>query len=462
MIAVRQADRAPAMSVARTGDERLGTLLWGATLVWIVGTATVFPIGNEALDAISVFTFDRLAFLVVLALLALTVVRRPSILRQADRLETIMAAYLAIVLLSWLSTASMKAAVDLKRDANLLLGSFLMPYAAFLIPRHCGWTRRQVQIAFVVTAIGVAAFLVAVGFVQALVDWTFLVLERYRDVHSNRARGTFPNAVDYAYLLGILLPVVLMVRVYSRRPWARALLLVCAGGVIEALLFSRLRVIWMALPLALLYLAAVNPPIRRQALLAALALLTVIALAALDIDLGRFAEPTGAVVQRGSSVAERMMDGEPIFNRVAVYATALNMIAHRPLLGFGFGAHTFQTARDPYLTSCCGVSPDWAAPCAVPHNEVLNVLVLVGLVGLLAYGALIAELWRHMSQRRRATADAPTATAVAAVQACLVMLILAAQLHDVMYLTAVQVVFFFFAGLVLPAAVPASREVGAR
>lgn len=257
--------------------------------------------------------------------------------------------------------------------------------------------------------------------------------------------------MHYAYVLGMLVPVVLMLRVYSERRWVRLLLLVVAGGLIEALLFSQLRIVWIALPLALLYLAAVNPPLRRHAAVAAIALVALVALATVGVDLRRFAGPDGAVRQKHGSVADRLIDEEPIFNRVAVYATALNMIVHRPLLGFGFGAHTFQTSREPYYASCCGVSPEWAVPCAVPHNEVLNLLVLVGLVGLVAYIAFIGELWRHLSRRRRAAVDAPTVTAIAAVQAGLVMLIVAAQLHDVMYLPAVQVVFFFFAGLVLPA-----------
>ena len=123
------------------------------------------------------------------------------------------------------------------------------------------------------------------------------------------------------------------------------------------------------------------------------------------------------------------------------------MIAHRPLVGFGFGAHTFEMSRAPYYASCCGVSPEWAVACVVPHNEVLNVLVLMGAAGLLVCVVLLRELWRQLAAGR-ASADPLQATLAACVLADFIMLIVTGQLHDVMYLYVAQVVFFFLAGLV--------------
>ena len=436
-----------ASAVERSG--RLAGALWPVTLAWIAARCTVFPLGDGALEAVSVFTFDRLAFLFVGALLVARVVRDPPVLRRTGRVEAAMAVYLAVIGLSWATTLRDKTAVDLKRDVELLSTCFVMPFAAFLIARHGGWTARQARAGMVVLVVSVGVFLVALGVVQALVDWRFLIEQPERSFHQTRARGPFDNALPYSLLLGLLVPTAIALAASERRR-RRILWLVLCAGLIEGLVLAQMRIVWIALPVALLYFAAVSPPVRRFATIAAMAMVAAVALAKSGLDLHSLAAPDGALSQPGAAVDVRIRDEEPIYNRVAVYATALNMIAHRPLFGFGFGAHTFEQWRDPYYTSCCGVPAVWAEGCAVPHNELLNALVLLGAVGLAVYLALLRELWRLLSSAR-ATLDGRAATLAAATQSCFVLLVIAGQLHDMMYQSQALVLFFFVAGLAAPA-----------
>jgi O-antigen ligase len=99
------------------------------------------------------------------------------------------------------------------------------------------------------------------------------------------------------------------------------------------------------------------------------------------------------------------------------------------------------------------VSPAWAESCAVPHNELLNALVLLGAVGLAVYLGLLRELWRLLSSAR-ATSDARAATLAAAAQSCFVLLAITGMFHDLMYQSPVLVPFFFLAGLAAPAKAP--------
>jgi O-antigen ligase len=436
-----------------------GGVLWAATLIWVVGMVTVFPIGNRALEAVSVFTYDRIAYLIVAALLAVAVVRNPAILRQFDRMELAIALYLAIVVTSWLTTLSDKHVVELKQDVDLLVLCFLMPFAAFVIGRHCGWTSAQIRTACWVIVIAACTYLIVLGLVQAFVDWRFLVAVADQDMHRRRARGSFPNAVPYAAFLSLLVLLALTLHAYEPQRRRRVLLLALCVGLVEALVLSRVRITWVALPIALLYLAAVDPPARRSAVAVSAALFATIALAFAGLDLHQLALPNGALAQPAAGVAERIADSEPMYNRVAVYATALNMIVHRPLLGFGVGARTFMDSRAPYYASCCGVSWEWAVPCAVPHNEVLNLLVLMGVVGLLAYLLLVSKLWRLLAARRRACPGTPRASLAACAQASFIVLAITAQLHDVMYFFSVQVLFFLVAGLVTQATAPAGGSL---
>lgn len=440
MLPVRAAD-----GVAR-GARRdpLAVALWAATLIWVIGMATLFPLGNERLDAISVFTFDRIAFLIVAALLAMVVARTPAMLRAWGGVEVAMAVYLLVVAASWTWTIPHKDLIDLKRDVNLLLTNFLMPYTAFLIARHAGWSRWQVRTTISLLVLSIGAYLVVVGLIQGLIDWRFLVAEADQSVHRSRARGPFPNAIAYSAMLAVLVPAALVLYADEQRRSRRVVLAVLCVGLIEALVLSQVRIVWLALPAALFYLAATHAPARRPALVVGVGVLAAVMLAWLGVDLGALAGPEGAAAQR--SVAERLAEAGPAYNRIAVWATGLNMVVHRPLFGFGFGARTFLDARQDYYTSCCGVDWRWAVECHVPHNELLNVLILLGAVGLLVYLGLLRELWRLLSSGRSASADSFLVALAAGVQATFLLLVLVGQLHDVMYFAAVQVVFFFLAG----------------
>jgi len=427
-----------------TASAPRGALLRIATVAWIAGMATLFPLGNDALEVVSILTFDRIAFLAVLALSAVEVIRRPRVLRHAGRVEAAFGAYLGVVLLSWLSSLSEKSALDAKRDGDLLLMCFAMPALAFAIARHGEWTHRQVRICAWVLFAGVGAYFVAVGFVQAFVDWSFLVPEAAWDVHRNRARGPFPNALPYSIVLALLLllaPFLAADGLPRRQRWWIGAL---GAALLEAFVLSRIRIVWAALATALSFVAFTGPPMRRTSLLmlSGLALAMFVAYSGLD---GRLALPRGALRVEGFS--ERVLDAEPVYNRIAVYSTALNMIRHRPLFGFGVGSRTFRNLKAEYYTSCCGVSVQWAESSDVPHNEILNLLVLMGVVGLLAYLGLVWTLWRSLSLAQEPLPDPGEAALMTCVRAQFILLVGTAVLHDTMYLAQAQVIFFFFAGL---------------
>lgn len=436
--------------------DRLGMALWVATLIWVVGMPTIFPIGNDALEAVSVFTFDRIGFLIAAGLFTVIVSRDPRMLRQVGRVELLMALYLAIAVLSWLTTLSGKPAVDLKRDINLLLTAFVMPYTAFVIARHGRWTRPQTTVSFTLVAVAIGLFLIAIGLVQGLVDWRFLVAEADQAVHRSRARGPFANAVPYALILSTLVPIAVGVYAHAVQRRRRVLLFCVCAGLIEGLILAQTRVVWLAVPAALAYFAAVCPPARRPALAMAAGLVAALVLAAAGVDHRLIASANGAASSPRGTIGERIQQAEPMYHRVAVWGTALNMIGHRPVFGFGFGARTFVASREGYYASCCGVAPEWAIPCAVPHNEALNVLVLLGVAGLVIYVGLLWSLWRLLSAHA-ADSRSLHATLAIGVQVAFVILVFCAQMHDVMYYAALQVLFFFLAGL----ATPAARSVGA-
>src|SRR4051794_9018416 len=89
-------------------------------LVWIVGSPTFFVPIHEARAVTSLPSPERVVWLVLVGLLAIRALRRPSSLQRPGGLELAMAIYVGVLLLSWLTTVPGKGFVALKQDAALL------------------------------------------------------------------------------------------------------------------------------------------------------------------------------------------------------------------------------------------------------------------------------------------------------------------------------------------------------
>jgi O-antigen ligase len=109
--------------------------------------------------------------------------------------------------------------------------------------------------------------------------------------------------------------------------------------------------------------------------------------------------PIGAAVLMpvfvdADTVANRLGEAEPIYNRLALLATAVTMVLAYPLFGVGFGRHAFSENNVNYLTDFGGVSAQWAYGLSIPHLEYLHIAVLTGLLGLGFYLWAWLELLR--------------------------------------------------------------------
>jgi hypothetical protein len=72
----------------------------------------------------------------------------------------------------------------------------------------------------------------------------------------------------------------------------------------------------------------------------------------------------------------------------------------------------------------------------------------MGAVGLLAYLALVRASWQLLSAAARHDGDPLRADLALFIQAAFVVLAISAQVHDIMYVSDAQIVFFFLMGIV--------------
>jgi O-antigen ligase len=428
-----------------------GVLSLLLTMLWIAGLPTFLLFGNRFMASVPVLKLDRLAYVLAAGPFLLAALRRPRLLQRTGGVEKAMAVYLAVILVSWGTTLPSKHLVAFKQDADFLLTCFLMPFTAFLIARNTEWTRKRMTTCLWVLVAGVGTYLLLFGAVQYTYDWSFLVPEALKYIHPDRAKGPFENAVPYGVALSMLVPLALFLHLQSRARLARFILVAIAVGLVQSIVASKTRVVWIALPVALLLPSVRFPRIR---LLAAL----------LIADLAVQVLLAPAVGLDFWGLQKRLTEVGPVYNRVAVSATAWNMIEHKPLFGFGFGILTFQEDKADYYASWGQVPPEAAVYPNNPHNDFLNVLVLIGVIGLVAYVFLLWTswqlLWRNQARWRLSN---PFGSELATfVQAVFLILIIAGQSHSVMHMSYAQVLLFFLLGVVArePAAGVQPADVG--
>jgi len=94
-----------------------------------------------------------------------------------------------------------------------------------------------------------------------------------------------------------------------------------------------------------------------------------------------------------SVVSERSGDIGSIYSRLNLYLTALNTFIRSPILGYGFGSETFYKASREHLTTIANVSDSYGTSLSVPHNELLHMLILMGIVGVVLYVSIFKQIY---------------------------------------------------------------------
>ena len=344
-------------------------------VLWLLGMPSLFILVDQQIkgSGIPIVTADRglMAALVLALLLGLALRRRR--LPAPSALEKWMLAMLCIAVVSWASTAPRKSGHDLYQGVVLFIEGYVTPYAAYLLARTLTWTEREVKRLLVGLA-GLAVYLLAVGAAQYF--FGFLLLSpTYLGVglDTDRAASGFGSPVEFGHVMACLVLLCLLLHTHTRDAGARALVLLAAVAAAAGVALSLTRACWLGATLALVYLFWRDARVRRVLASAALA-----GVAALVIAL--------PMLMRTQVFEQRLTEMTPIYNRLALWSTAANMIVHNPLFGVGFGHRNFNDHKREYAVA---VGPaalgKYALNVGVPHNEFLHVFAMTGVVGFGVY-----------------------------------------------------------------------------
>jgi O-antigen ligase len=223
-----------------------------------------------------------------------------------------------------------------------------------------------------------------------------------------RAIGTF--GADQALALGAVLGYGLVATLalgLASRGRARIALVATAAVTAVPLGLTLSRGAWIATAAAVLVVLFVFSWRAFAAVLAsgalALCLLTLVAPGKFMAD-----ERVTSIASSGSEPDRSVRD------RYALWGTAVDIWADNPVTGIGL--KDFAQYRDSYapLSLSAGSDVDdptggfHREPLLSAHNQYLDVLAEQGLVGILAFGALLGTLTAAAFRRRRATDDSAT------------------------------------------------------
>ena len=398
-------------------------------MAWIVGTPTLFIFPNNVLYPIlSLLTVERVLFALLVALLAARVLLGRATFLPLLAIEKWMAVLVGVAGLSLLSTAGEKSSADLYLSAVLLIQGFLMPFAAFVLVRTAPWRPKHFVGLFRLLSLA-GVYLAVAGVLQYFFRIKILMPTYAPLDQMKRATGTFQSPNEYGAVMIVLCLVTLFQYARTKDAFARAFLLGVAVLILGGVALSKTRAVWLggALALALVY----RNDRRVRAVLIVGGVLAVMFVIYAELAAGRVEEV------------------EPIFNRIALYATAVNVFVHNPFVGMGFGWDSFVQNRAAYFTSFGPVTAQWAADVGPPHNELLNILVMTGLAGGIPYVFVWVAALRLTRRFGASPSDAASFGEELAVyvRAAAVVVLVNALFAEIIFFTYLVTLFFFLLGV---------------
>jgi O-antigen ligase len=375
--------------------------VWWVAMAWIVLSPTFGVFFNDLLQGIPFFRADRILMLVLLGSLAFQVVFQKRRLPAWSPVEWRMAAFLLLGTVHTLVGLRDRTLSDWsKQDAALLFDGYLMPMAGFFIARRLGWDEaRAVRFLWLLAA--AALFLAITAPLETLLGINWFI-PTYIDVIQvlRRATGTFGNAAAYGAVMGSMLLLVALLYTQVRGPEQRILLLSLLLAALGAIVLSKTRASWLGVAAGLAFVFVRDPKSRP--------LLTLFGIGAAIA--ATVALPLLLAMQ---GFEERVLDTAPIYNRIAGWGAAINMMLQNPLTGVGWSRYSFGMHRGEYAIDVGDVTGAWIRELTVPHNEFFNVGAMTGLVGFVLYLRVFTGMFGALRAAWSDAAQAPFTRAMA-------------------------------------------------
>lgn len=412
----------PKIAVARsgiwscnTGDVRvvLAFVLMGlAAIVWVIalvrfhdvltGTAiflvatSCFPPEYLSIKVAGLsLTLDRAWLLALFCQFAYDIWNRRSRIRKLSGTDLWLLLFLAWLVVRTITTPIGQEIPGQPSTIMHLINGYLIPAGLYFFIRHANleprWIWPSVSVALL---FGVYLSLTAI--LEITKQWSLVFPSFIGDpklgIHFGRARGPMLQSVRLGVCLNFCLAIlwVFPVWIFSRERWAWLMAICLTPLFLLGILLTYTRSVWMgAGAIFIILMCTLLQGKTRSVALASTLLVAVVG--------GLVIGPSLVAFKREYSEAETL---ESTKMRGAFAYVSLQMFQDSPITGFGF--NQFQVQNRPYLDDRTTNIRLESIRGYVHHNSYLSLLVDLGLIGLVLFSILAANmirgcwlLWMH-------------------------------------------------------------------
>ncbi|MBS0346731.1 MAG: hypothetical protein JSR69_09740 [Proteobacteria bacterium] len=408
---------------------------WMMALAWLIGVPVVGSFANNVLQVLPFVRLERLGGGLLFAMMVWQVAFRRQARVPFSAMEKRLVAFLSVAGLSVLMVLRGKATGEwLHDDFSFYFDGYLLPMSAYLLARRLEWSESRLRLLMNLLALA-AFYLATTAFLETLLAIDWFIPKNTAVIHTiERATGTFGNAAEYGVVISSLFVLCILLLTRALNPGQRLLFGGLLIWILAAAVLSKTRAAWVGLLLSVGLLYVLDRQSRP--------LLTLMG----------FTGALGVVVAVPFLLSmhgfeARLTDTGPIYNRIAGWATAVNMMLQNPLLGLHMSRYAFGINRGEYATSFGDVSGAWIRELAVPHNEFFNVGAMTGVLGFVLYLRVFSGVFGELRGIWRAPTCSDTAR-VFAVHVTAVWLgwLVNANFSDFANFHYINILVFFLAG----------------
>jgi O-antigen ligase len=410
--------------------------------IWLLGPPTFFIFIDMVLHNIPGITMERVMIATLGVKLCLDLVFNNSSQHRLTLLEGLMIVFCVYALISLIINTTEVSLVD---DLWLLL-QYAMAMASFVIGSRINLKETDVRRLLALLSL-VGVYLAILGVLQTLnMDIFGNVAQDLTAGHEGRALGPFNSAHTYSATLLIICVLTLWQYTFYRDPMIRTILIGMMFAMAIGIVLGQTRAPWLGFAIVLLIIFIKDIKVRP--------LLTIGAMVCIPIGL------TIVIMMSDELVLfiKRALTISTMADRFVIWATAINMIIHNPIFGVGFTYDSFVSHKREYITSIGSLPEQFGVFLNIPHNELLYVTVMLGIVGLILFVLIVYKMLRLMFSIYSDELNTPMCRQLGLyIGAIIIGLIVNSMFSDTMLQQYFWTITYFLAGIVSGLAIRSRR-----
>ncbi len=265
-----------------------------------------------------------------------------------------------------------------KKSAQMVIDQYFFPILIYLFARRWVTNKKALNVALVAIMV-VGAYFVVLAIPEHFTGRNIFSVTGHAayiegELGVARAQGPAADPQEFGLVLTLAAALGIVQSVYAKLRRTRLLSLLVVAMSFVGIAYTLRRSVYVAVVVAMVTMLAASSPVRRR-------VATIMILIALGLGIG-WQSLVESKVYSG-----RLATTDPVLQRIAVQATALNIVKHHPWFGTGFDS--YREGNRKYLVGYKDIMPSYGAGFGSPHSGYLRILVDGGLAAFLPFCMMI-------------------------------------------------------------------------